>query len=503
LLAPEPAPTMPSAMVEPVKSAKVGILLLFAMVAGYSIYRLVDERASDGEGYLVWAVFEDAQGLVPKSRVLIAGIQVGTIEKIRLWGAQARVDIRMNKDVVLYEDARVAKRSASILGEHLLVIDPGTLGAKRLGDDSRITTVQETTSTDEIMNNVGAVAASVRKVAAQLERVFGTEQGGREMASALHNLTEALESVNHTIQTNEQVVHHTLTNIEEITTNGGPKLERILSNIEAVTQNVRMAADSTPGRDREATIAGSLQSINRTTHELEKVVADIRVVSDRMAKGQGTVGRLTKDEEVADEVEGVVEGVGDFVGGFQRLQTIVNLRSEYYMLTNAMKGYVELQLKPREDKYLMLQFISDPRGSTRYEQTVVRTSPPLEGVPSYYQESRITTTDAFRFSLMFAKRVQFATFRFGILESTGGAGVDLHLAEDRLEINNDFFDFGSQVNPRIRVRAAYEVVKKIWILGGMDDMINPSRDYYLGAQLRFNDEDLKRILPFVGISSAR
>jgi phospholipid/cholesterol/gamma-HCH transport system substrate-binding protein len=41
------------------------------------------------------------------------------------------------------------------------------------------------------------------------------------------------------------------------------------------------------------------------------------------------------------------------------------------------------------------------------------------------------------------------------------------------------------------------VLKTLWIVGGVDDMLNESRDFFLGAQLRFNDEDLKAILPFV------
>jgi phospholipid/cholesterol/gamma-HCH transport system substrate-binding protein len=36
------------------------------------------------------------------------------------------------------------------------------------------------------------------------------------------------------------------------------------------------------------------------------------------------------------------------------------------------------------------------------------------------------------------------------------------------------------------------------LLGGVDDILSTSRrDYFVGAQLRFNDEDLKTILPFM------
>jgi phospholipid/cholesterol/gamma-HCH transport system substrate-binding protein len=47
------------------------------------------------------------------------------------------------------------------------------------------------------------------------------------------------------------------------------------------------------------------------------------------------------------------------------------------------------------------------------------------------------------------------------------------------------------------VAFAYEFIRKLWLLGGVDDLLNPDRrDYFVGLQLRFNDKDLKAILPF-------
>src|SRR5690606_36354573 len=128
-----------------------------------------------------------------------------------------------------------------------------------------------------------------------------------------------------------------------------------------------------------------------------------------------TLGRLTQGETLIDEVEGVFESVGDIVGGSARLQTIIELRSESNFLANTFKNYVGLRIQPREDRYYLFQLINDPRGLTEFQQTTVRRSPPAEGEPAFYQETRVTTRDAFRFSLMFAKRIHFATFRFGIL----------------------------------------------------------------------------------------
>src|SRR5690606_9681839 len=97
--------------------------------------------------------------------------------------------------------------------------------------------------TADIMRDVGAIARSLRAVAAQVERTFGTDEGGQQMQSALRNLTEALEAVNRTIQANEAAVTTTLQNIEGITTRAGPQLDSILANIENITRDLRQIID--------------------------------------------------------------------------------------------------------------------------------------------------------------------------------------------------------------------------------------------------------------------
>lgn len=486
-------------------AVKVGLLVVLAVVASYLVYRAVDERGGGSRGYSVWAVFPDAQGLVPKSRVLIAGIQVGYIEKIRLWGAKARVDIHIEEGVTLHRTAFVGKRSVSILGESILVINPGAQPHPVIGDGARINVLDDTPSTDDILANVGRISESVRRITDQIERTFGTDEGGRQMSSALRNLTQALEGINRTIQANEQVINRTLQNVEGITETAGPRLAQILENVDAATRDVRRILDE----NREGLSAGAgevgptIASIHRASEQLEQVLGDAREVTDRTARGEGAIGRLTSDEHLIDEIEGVAEGIGDIIGPISRLQTIVQLRSEYNFLANTFKSYVGIRLQPREDRYYLIELINDPRGLTEVTQSTVHTSPPIDGTPQTYQETRIVTRDAFRFSLLFAKRVGPVTFRYGILESTGGVGVDLHLFDDALEVNADMFAFGEEQYPRMRFRAALEVLQRLWILGGVDDVLNDTsnrggRDFFLGAQLRFNDEDLKSILPFSG-----
>jgi phospholipid/cholesterol/gamma-HCH transport system substrate-binding protein len=241
---------------------------------------------------------------------------------------------------------------------------------------------------------------------------------------------------------------------------------------------------------------------------LNHTMANVAQMSDKVNSGQGTVGRLLNDDTIANNVEQITEDVRGFVGGITRLQTLVGLRSEYNILANSLKTYVSVQLQSRPDKFFLIELIDDPRGSRSVAQTFTTTDDPSK--PQTTNTTTITTSDKFRFTFQIAKKLFLLggrfniTGRFGIKESTGGIGMDLEvplaLASGwfrTLEFKVDLFDFRSNTYPRLKILASLEFFKHIWIVGGVDDIINErgpepggvtGRDYFFGVQLTFNDD---------------
>lgn len=78
----------------------------------------------------------------------------------------------------------------------------------------------------------------------------------------------------------------------------------------------------------------------------------------------------------------------------------------------------------------------------------------------------------FRFTFMFAKRIDWPTLRFGIKESTGGIGADFSLLDKRLEIRTDLFDAQANIFPRFKVEAALNFFQYLYLVGGIDDILN-------------------------------
>lgn len=478
-------------------AAKVGLFAAVMVVAGFLIWRFVNKTAASRDGYTVYVLLDDATGIAKHSQVKIAGIPVGNIDDVRLEGGKARIDIKMNPDVPLFDDAAVAKQSSSLLGEYFLAIAPGTSGKPQLEDGDQIKNVIEAATTDEILKDVRDIAKKVKIVADSLADTVGSDQGKDNIKETLKNLAEVTDQLNKTVKENRASVRNILTNVEGITAKGAPEVEAILKDVRAVTTEVRRltSAEGKDGKQDPGEIRQIISKLNKASSSLERSLDNIDTVSGRLARGEGTLGRLTKDEKLINEIEGITEDVGEFVGGINRLQTIVGLRTDYQFLSSTVKSYVELRLQPREDKYYSIEIVNDPRGLTRYEQLDVDSTNPND--PAHYREIRTVTTNAFRFSLQFAQRFGPLTGRFGIKESTGGVGLDLALFDDRFELRQDLFGFGEVIRPRWRIGLGYEFITRLWLIGGVDDLLNPDRrDYFVGLNLMFNDEDLKSILPF-------
>ncbi|MBN2193581.1 MAG: MCE family protein [Polyangiaceae bacterium] len=479
-------------------AARVGAFVVVMTGAAIYVYRYVSEQAGGQDGYTVYCLMKDAQGVARHSQVKMAGIPIGNVKSVRLEGGVARVDITVDKNVPLYDDASVSKVTSSLLGEYYLGLAAGTEGKRVLGDGDQVRFVTEATTTDDIMKDLSEIAADVKKVTGALAKSVGTPKGEDEIRETLANLAQITDNLNKIVAENRQTIRSVLVNVENITKKGEPEIDRILQNVRVVTQDVR---DLVARSEADGVEAGELRQIvekvNRSTSSLESALANIDTVTQRLESGEGTLGRLSKDETLIDEVQGVVEGANEFVSGISRLQTLVELRSEYQFLASTTKSYVKLRLQPREDKYYLIELISDPKGYTTYEQIDIDSTNPND--PPHYREVRTTTRNQFRFSFEFAKSVGPFTGRFGIIESTGGVGLDLLLLDDRFELSQDIFGFGEFVPFRYRVHVGYEFVNHLWLLAGVDDILSEDRrDYFLGLSLRYNDQDLRAIVPLAG-----
>jgi phospholipid/cholesterol/gamma-HCH transport system substrate-binding protein len=495
-------------------SVTVGILVAVIGVITYIIIHFTSERAGKNQGYTVWGLFRDAAGVYEKSRVQTAGIAVGQIDKRELdpkGSRKARITIRLKPGIKLYENALVAKKAASLLGEFYLEVDPGTefiddhgkmRPARVLKDGDEIVNVIEPTAMNDLVNDVATLLPIMRDIL----------QDVRKLTSG--TITNIAENVNTLIETNSEVLERLLNrvdniarNIEDVTTAEAGDVKASIKNVREITESIKTLIGTTQGEveGTSGAVRGSINKLQSTITSLDNTMKGIERVVDKVEKGQGTVGRVLNDDTIARNVEDITEDASTFVRGVTKLQTIIGLRTEYNFLSSTFKNYISVQLMPRPDKFYLIELVEDPRGFR--EVTTKTTNSSITGTSS---ERTITVSERLRFSLMLGKRIGPVAGRFGIKESTGGFGVDLYLLEDRLSLSVDVFDMRTNQYPRIKPTFAGAIWKRnLFIVAGVDDLVNFTRaragagggiDWFLGTQLTFNDEDLKTLLLF-GVGS--
>jgi len=489
----------------------VGVFVAVVVGLSYFLIRSTSERSSGSKGYAVWGLFHDASGLFEKSRVQTAGISVGQIDKRELdpKTARAKITVRILPHIVLYENAVVSKKSASLLGEYYLEIDPGSAMAEVRGqpqqmrvlkEGDQIKFVREPTPIGDVMADVGTLLPILRDILEDVRKLTGG------------TITNIAENVNQLIETNSTVLERLLNrvdriaaNVEGVTTAEADDVKQSIKNVREITESIKGLIGATHGQVAETggAVRGSIDRLQATMNSLEKTMKNVETVSTRLEKGEGTAGRLLSDDTIARNIEDITEDAGGFVRSITRLQTIVGLRTEYNFLSSTFKNYLSIQLMPRPDKFYLIELVEDPRGYRTETTTLTNNS--TTGITT---ERRVTITDQLRFTLMFGKRLGPVAGRFGIKESTGGAGGDLFLFNDRLVLSADVYDARTNQRPRIKGTLQYAIWNRnLFLVGGVDDLANFTRpragagggiDWFLGTQLTFNDEDLKSLLLFGG-----
>lgn len=491
---------------------KVGVFVIVAIAAFVAFLQIVSTRQlSSADAYEVFAIFDDVLGLEKKSPVQIAGIDIGRIKDIVLEGGKAKVILEIEGRVALYEDASIEKVSISLLGDYKLAVEPGSASRRKLEDGDQIVNVKSLSNVDAIVAEVRVMSEALRAmVAGTPDRPAPLQQIVEDVRGSAAAARTVLEEVSKNIGENTKKLDRILDNIDRFTgdlkdiSEGRDRdFDQIVADAKVISASLRRTSeniDKIVSGQNEQDISESVKSLKQTLDTMNRALDNVASITQKIDQGEGTVGKLVNDSTVHDEIAEAAEGLGSAVGGLARLQTWVNLRSEFQFRTGTTKNYVQFILQPKEDKSYIFEVVDDPRGVKAVVIEDVETTSPEIGRDFQYRERRTTTTEGLNFSLMFQKRFYWLSLRFGIIEGTGGVGANLHFLDDRLELVLDVNRFGEEARrPRLKGLGLVEVIPHIYVHGGVDDPFNAGTvDYFIGLGIRFNDEDLKTLLTATG-----
>ncbi len=455
---------------------KVGVFaIMVIIILSYMTFKVSGLGVAWKKGYKLHVVFDNISGLDEKSRVKVAGVDAGMVGKVWLEQGRAKLTLLIDPDIKIYEDAKASLRVSGLLGDKYLALSAGTPTRPPLKDGDWIKHTESAADIDALANELSSAASYIGDLAEGLQDIMGkTEKEG--IKEIIHNLKAVTANLNEILNEDREPLHNMLVSLENFSMTLSEKGPGLIEDLSAVAKELRGVIE-----DNRLALNESIENIKSFSRSADNI-------TQRIEKGEGTLGKLLKEDEMYNSFNKVVEGASKSFEVVERLRTFMDFRAEYLSEKGDSKGYFNLTVQPRKDLYYILGVVSDPIASSKVTDTIIN------GVEIRKEELE----REIEFSAQFAKRFEDFALRVGMLESTFGFGADYFINDDRGKISLDMWDFSADEaeaeRAHLKIGLDYYIFKHLFLSSGIDNLLNSGRrGIYVGGGLQFEDKDLKYI----------
>jgi virulence factor Mce-like protein len=272
------------------------------------------------EGYRLAIPLRDATNIYKGSDVVISGVKIGDVVKVRRThsGALVTADIKP-RYAPLRSDALATTRTKTLLGEGYIEIAPGSRGARPVPDGGRLaaTQIRPAQQLDQVLKtfapgtrrDIRSLFAGVSKALAGREQDLNDAVG--ESGPAFTNLAGVAE----TIDRQRDGVQRLIANAGDVFQAMGERSGLLQA---AVTQGERLFA-ATASRDR---------ALTSTVQELPGFLAQLRGTSRVLGGAGGDLDRAVVAaapvaSSLAPGLRAIDNGVPEFRALFRRLPGVI------------------------------------------------------------------------------------------------------------------------------------------------------------------------------------
>ncbi|MHB1660953.1 MAG: MlaD family protein [bacterium] len=515
------------------KETKVGIFtVIVLLLLAYFSFKVGRIHIFKQPTYIISAFFRSATGIGPGTAVTMAGIKIGSVEKISLENGKAKIYMAINSRYKVYPQYIASIRSLSLLGESYVSIMPvsGTNPnqAAMAFNKETIQSVKSPQSMSELILKFSNTANNLEKVSESLKKSIGTKTGEKHIKAILHNIATLSRNLNRLVYVNQQNVNVILANfalisknMKGLTVQNDAAITRTIHNfnlisnnlrreLPAITENIKGLSknlNNIVSKNRE-NINGSLENINADTKKLKLTLNELYGISSKINNGQGTIGRLVNRNSVYDNLNGSLKGINNLIGGYSQFKVKVNINSQYLARSHGSITELNIKLQPAPDHYYELGAASVPMGyGNTYGETQTTTYTTNNPPSGQFYPSSVTTnttqysySNSIKFNALIAKNFYNFTLLAGLLYSTGAVGVNYYVPDTGKSIKLYARAFGfnadnNGVSEDINAGIAYSFYRHIFIDAGYDDIFNSAnRSLYVGGGVKFTDKDLEYLI---------
>lgn len=271
------------------KEIKVAVLVILSIVLFYWGFNFLKGKNLFDTSNKLYVEYTNVAGLAPASPVTINGLAIGKVNKI-----EVKDDGKMLVEMVITnEEVKISKSSiAEIQGA-------GLMGGREIAIINNFKDKNFTNSGDYLKagEKLGLTDALAKELVPVKDKVEVLIENASKLFTSLNNTLDKktqdnLKASLASLEVTLKEFSETSKNLNALVAENRSKLSSTLTNFDKTSNNLVKISDSLS----KANLAGTVKN-------LEKTLNNVNGIMQNLEKGNGTMGKLLKDEALYTNLE--------------------------------------------------------------------------------------------------------------------------------------------------------------------------------------------------------
>lgn len=261
-----------------IKTAVLVIISIILFIWGYSF--LKGKNLFDNSNKL-FVVYENVAGLAPSAPVTLNGLTIGKVNSISINpDGKLLVELHITTDFPISKSSIAEIYDSGLVGGRQIAIKPNLLDKNYTVSGDYLSASSKLGLTDALAQQLEPLQAKIQQLLENADVLFSNVNDILDTQTR-QNLKNSIASLNTTLSEFSVASK----SINELLADNKSKLNSTLKNVDKVSGNF-------------ATISDSLAKANlgQTVRNLEKTLAKVDKIMAELEQGNGTMGKLIKDE---------------------------------------------------------------------------------------------------------------------------------------------------------------------------------------------------------------
>lgn len=296
------------------KEAKVGLLVTAGLAILIFGYTFMKGRGIFSKKNIFYAKYQNVDGLAPSNPVEFNGYKIGQVESVKLVSTTKPlivVKFSVDGDLAFPKNTAAEIFSTDVLGSksikmvpkgnlETLAEDGDTLsGLLRPGPIETFTKIIDPVQKKAVnlFANIDSLIEFFNKTMED-DTKENLKGSFASMRQSLENLQKTTKRIDDLFATEDTHIKHTIDNLESITQN----IKNYNDDIENIMGNMSNISDSL-----------SSANLAQMISQAEESIKNIHTLLQNLNNGEGTLGKLLKDESVYDNLNKTSENLNELV----------------------------------------------------------------------------------------------------------------------------------------------------------------------------------------------